>query len=45
MALQAKKYQKLGYSSDLLEEFFDSAKKGIKNPELLKILDTFQLKK
>lgn len=42
MALQAKDYLKKGYDRSLLEQFFLSAKKGIKDKELLKMLKSLK---
>lgn len=42
MALQANDYRKKGYDFELLEQFFLSAKKGIKDKGLLKMLNSLK---
>lgn len=42
MALQANDYRKKGYDLELLEKFFFSAKKGIKDKNLLKMLNSLK---
>lgn len=42
MALQANDYRKKGYDLELLEQFFLSAKKGIKDKGLLKMLNSLK---
>lgn len=42
MALQANDYRKKGYDLKLLEKFFLSAKKGIKDKNLLKMLNSLK---
>ncbi|MBE44353.1 MAG: phosphohydrolase [Thaumarchaeota archaeon] len=42
MALQANDYLKKGYSHQLLEQFFLSARAGIRDKELLKILNSLK---
>jgi len=42
MALQARDYLKKGYDRSLLEQFFLSAKKGIKDKELLRMLNSLK---
>ena len=42
MALQANDYRKKGYDFELLEQFFLSAKKGIKDKDLLKMLNSLK---
>jgi putative hydrolase of HD superfamily len=44
MALQARKYRLEGLSEDKLESFFSSARKDIKNIDLLEILDEISYK-
>ena len=44
MALQARKYRSEGFPEDKLETFFSSARKDIKNNDLLEILDEISYK-